>query len=192
MIIQIKKHLIEEGVLQGVKDNWGKGLMAAGGLALAHANAFGPAAKRAVDQGGAALKGFAEKAGDWSKDSMVKLNNQYGTDANGDGVKTMGETKDSPLDPNSTSVEDGHLKDIQGPADESTISKVVHEIQDKIPDFTRKTSDDSSETHDETSSETHDDSNGNVDASNNGFNNPTLKDFLKSDSNGLEHLTDVA
>ena len=165
MIIDIKTHLIQEGVLQSVKDNWGKGLMAAGGIALAHANAFGPTAKDAVDRGGSALKRFVEKAGDWSKDSMTKLNSTYGTDANGDGTKTLGETKDSPLDPNSSAVENGQLKDIQGPEDQSTAVKVFNELKEKIPDFSRKTNDDANTTaqstthdttHDTTPNATHD------------------------------------
>ena len=139
MVIDIKTHLIQEGVLQSVKDNWGKGLMAAGGLAMAHAGAFGDTAKHAVDQGGNALNGFMHKAGDWSKDSIDKMNNTYGTDANGDGVKTMGETKDSPLDNDSSAVENGHLKSETGPNEESVLSKAVDELKTKIPDFSQKT-----------------------------------------------------
>ncbi len=91
MKIDIKKILLEEGILQGVKDNWGKTLIAAGGIAAANAGAFGDKAQDMVQSGGSKLSEFTKAAGDWSQDSMDKMNNTYGVDSNGDGIKTMAE-----------------------------------------------------------------------------------------------------
>lgn len=67
MKIYIKKYLLEEGVVQGVKDNWGTLLMAGIGIAAAHSGALGPKAKLSVDTGGNNIKNFLDTASDRSK-----------------------------------------------------------------------------------------------------------------------------
>ena len=88
-MIITKKQLIQEGILQGVKDNWGKGLIAAGGLAAANAGVFGPRAQESVETGGTRLSQFMKDAGDWSKSAVDKMNAKYGVDVNNDGNKEM-------------------------------------------------------------------------------------------------------
>ncbi len=105
MKISIKNYLIQEGVLQGVKDHWGKGLMAAGGLAAANAGVFGDKAEEAVKAGGTRAKEFMDKAGDWSKNSMDKLKNTYGEDTDGDGSKELGKYDDDGMLKNDVSLD---------------------------------------------------------------------------------------
>lgn len=89
MRIITKKELIQEGVLQAVKDNWGKGLIALGGLAAANAGVFGPRVQKAVETGGHKAEEFMKTAGDWSKGALDKMNAKYGTDTDGDGDKEL-------------------------------------------------------------------------------------------------------
>ena len=77
MKIQLKKYLIQEGVTDFVKNNWGKGMLAAGGIMLADAGAFGPTAEKAVNAGGNALNTFLKDAGDWSKSAVEKMDAKY-------------------------------------------------------------------------------------------------------------------
>jgi len=88
-MIITKQQLIQEGILQGVKDNWGKGLLAAGGLAAANAGVFGPTAQNMVQNGKVASEKFLHDAGDWSKGAVDKMNAKYGSDLNNDGHKEM-------------------------------------------------------------------------------------------------------
>ncbi len=88
-IIITKKQLIQEGILQGVKDNWGKGLLALGGLAAANAGVFGPRVQQSVETGGHKAEEFLKTAGDWSKGALDKMNAKYGTDTDGDGDKEL-------------------------------------------------------------------------------------------------------
>jgi len=87
MIIHIKQHLLEEGVLQSVKDNWGKLLTAGVGVAAANAGVFGPEVKRTVEMGGQNLKTFIDRA----KEGLDTMNKYYGKDTDGDGKKTLKE-----------------------------------------------------------------------------------------------------
>ena len=77
MKIKIRRYLIQEGVIDFVKNNWGKGVLAAGGLMMANAGVFGPTAQKAVESGGAAMNKFLNDAGDWSKEAVDKLDNKY-------------------------------------------------------------------------------------------------------------------
>ena len=95
-MIITKKQLIQEGILDAVKNNWGKGLLAIGGLAAADAGVFGDKAQKAVEAGGAQTKQFLKDAGDWSKTAIDKMNIKYGKDINGDGKPSIAEAaKDS-------------------------------------------------------------------------------------------------
>ncbi len=87
-----KQQLIQEGILQGVKDNWGKGLLAAGGIAAANAGVFGPTAQNMVKLGKGTTEKFVKDAGDWSKEAVDKMNAKYGVDVNNDGHKEMIDT----------------------------------------------------------------------------------------------------
>lgn len=110
MKIQIKQHLLQEGVMQMVKDNWGKGLMAAGAVAAANAGVFGAKAEQAVQNGGTAMKGFLDTATKFGSDGMQKMANKYGVDVDNDGKKDIVPTTDDhdpmkpPLDSNDQSV----------------------------------------------------------------------------------------
>lgn len=88
-MIITKKQLIQEGILSAVKNNWGKGLLAVGGLAAANAGVFGDKAQKAVEAGGSRTEQFLKDAGDWSKQSMDKMNAKYGKDIDGDGKPSM-------------------------------------------------------------------------------------------------------
>lgn len=82
MKFQIKKYLIEEGITDFVKNNWGKGLVAASGIIMANAGVFGDQAQKAVSMGGDKLNNFVKDAGDWSKKSFDKLEQKYGDTGN--------------------------------------------------------------------------------------------------------------
>ena len=82
MKFKIKKYLIQEGVTDFVKNNWGKGLLAASGLVMANAGVFGDQAQKAVSMGGDKLNNFVKDAGDWSKKSFDKLEQKYGDTGN--------------------------------------------------------------------------------------------------------------
>lgn len=79
MKFKIKKYLIQEGITDFVKDNWGKGLVAASGIVMANAGVFGDKAQKAVAMGGDKLNTFVKDAGDWSKQSFEKMEQKYGT-----------------------------------------------------------------------------------------------------------------
>lgn len=78
MKFKIKKYLIQEGITDFVKDNWGKGLVAASGIVMANAGVFGDKAQKAVEMGGDKLNTFVKDAGDWSKQSFEKMEQKYG------------------------------------------------------------------------------------------------------------------
>ena len=82
MKFKIKKYLIQEGVTDFVKNNWGKGLLAASGLVMANAGVFGDKAQKAVEMGGEKLNNFVKDAGDWSKQSFEKMEQKYGDQSN--------------------------------------------------------------------------------------------------------------
>ena len=82
MKFKIKKYLIQEGVTDFVKNNWGKGLLAASGLVMANAGVFGDKAQKAVEMGGEKLNNFVKVAGDWSKQSFEKMEQKYGDQSN--------------------------------------------------------------------------------------------------------------
>lgn len=79
MKFKIKKYLIQEGITDFVKNNWGKGLLATSGLVMANAGVFGDKAQKAVEMGGEKLNNFVKDAGDWSKQSFEKMEQKYGT-----------------------------------------------------------------------------------------------------------------
>lgn len=82
MRFPIKQYLIQEGVLDGLQNNWGKLLVAGIGIAAAHSGALGQKAQHDVDSGGAALKGFLDKAGNGAKQMADFYKKQHPEAAN--------------------------------------------------------------------------------------------------------------
>jgi len=72
-----KQQLILEGILQGIKDNWGKGLLAIGGVYAANKGLLGSDAQKAIQAGGSITKNFVDKAGDWSKDAVADAKDYF-------------------------------------------------------------------------------------------------------------------
>jgi len=131
MKIQIKKYLIQEGILSGVKDNWGKLLIGLGGVAAANAGVFGDSAQKEVQAGGSRLKHFMKDAGDWSQSAVKKLDDKYGIDANHDGKKTMFEQGQDKIENGVVSAKnklDQITNNIENKED--NIDKIVKEVED--------------------------------------------------------------
>jgi len=70
MIYKLNKYQILEEFSQFIKDNWGKGALAAGGIAAANANVFGKEAQDITKKG-------LSKVSEFSKDSYTKMKNTY-------------------------------------------------------------------------------------------------------------------
>jgi len=64
MKVSIRRYLIQEGVLDTIKDNWGKALVIGAGLGMANAGTLGPQAEKMVHQGGDKLGKMMEVAKD--------------------------------------------------------------------------------------------------------------------------------
>ena len=123
-MIITKKQLIQEGILDAVKNNWGKGLLAIGGLAAADAGVFGDKAQKAVEAGGAQTKQFLKDAGDWSKTAIDKMNIKYGKDINGDGKPSMTEAAKAAKDSVNLSDSLGSLNNTTKDAIDNTVEKI--------------------------------------------------------------------
>ena len=73
MKIKIKKYLIQEGVLDSVKNNWGKLALGGVGVAAAYSGALGDSAQKAVQSGGKSLGEFMDK----TKQGFKTMNEFY-------------------------------------------------------------------------------------------------------------------
>ena len=73
-MIITKEDLIQEGVLDFVKNNYGKGVLGIGALLAAKAGVFGDAAKNATNKG---IDGTSE----WMSNASDKIVDEYGTPA---------------------------------------------------------------------------------------------------------------
>lgn len=90
MKIQIKKYLIQEGILDSIKNNWGKLLVGGVAIAAANAGAFGEKAQDAVKSGGQGLKELTNKAMDSTNDGLKKVADYY-KDPKDDPVNVLNE-----------------------------------------------------------------------------------------------------
>lgn len=90
MKIQIKKYLIQEGIIEGIKNNWGKLLVGGVAIAAANAGAFGEKAQEAVKSGGQSLKELTDKAMDSTNDGLKKVAEYY-KDPKDDPVEVLNE-----------------------------------------------------------------------------------------------------
>lgn len=106
MKFKIKKYLIQEGITDFVKNNWGKGLVAASGLVMANAGVFGDKAQKAVEMGGEKLNSFVKDAGDWSKQSFEKMEQKYGTNPGTNPSNPSSNTQDHNQQPNPSNTQD--------------------------------------------------------------------------------------
>ena len=76
--VRIKNYLINEGVLGTVKDNWGKGLIAAGGTgAIAHSGALGNGPKEVVDAFGNSVSKAVGNIGKYFDNGANAMKNTY-------------------------------------------------------------------------------------------------------------------
>ena len=73
-MIITKKQLIQEGVLDFVKNNYGKGLLGGGSILAAKAGVFGEATKAATNAG-------IEKTSEWLSNANNKIAAEYGDSA---------------------------------------------------------------------------------------------------------------
>lgn len=96
-MIITKRQLIQEGVLDFVKNNYGKGLLGAGGILAAKAGVFGEGAKATVDKG---LKNSSE----WLSQANDKIAKEYGTPAQ----KAVATAKDN-LDKAEDKLDNAHM-----------------------------------------------------------------------------------
>jgi hypothetical protein len=139
MTINIKRHLLQEGIIQGVKENFGKIMLGAGGVALANAGVFGDKAKENVQAGGARLNEFTKDAQDWMKGAGNKLNEKYGTDTDGDGKSSIMEAMKDNITSGAAKVADGtknlinDTKDKMNDKEPSSIEEIISKQKDSSP-----------------------------------------------------------
>ncbi len=129
-----KKQLIQEGILQGVKDNWDKGLIALGGIYAANKGLMGPDAQKAIQAGGTITKNFVHKAGDWSKDAVQDAKESF--EKSNPSLSHASETNNSPHE----SFKDFQKPDFTSSQHEDTMKEAFKDatkdikISDNTPD----------------------------------------------------------
>jgi hypothetical protein len=111
MKIQIKKYLIQEGILDSIKNNWGKILVGGVAIAAANAGAFGEKAQNAVKSGGQGLKELTNKAMDSTNDGLKKVADYY-KDPKDDPVNILNEKIKQLSDSNDSALSGSDLSEV--------------------------------------------------------------------------------
>ena len=123
MIYEIKNHLLEEGILQHVKENIGKYALGAAGIAAAGAGEFGDSIQNMTHSGADAIRGGADELANSAHRTMDHYSGATGHDAGAPGGGSDAEiAKDQAADA-------AHAKQVAAEAHAKQVADAAHTKQ---------------------------------------------------------------